>query len=448
MVHSVFVYLGLLGAIAGLSLAFLSQRYWFARAWRFAGRINSPAWRKAMRGALLAVVAGIAVAALAAVLRNMLGVVSRGSWWTAFFGLWLTSSIFSYTFIKTIRGVEWLWRRFRVPSSRHPEPSGATPVLTVAAGHPESIDHSRRHFFQAAGVIAGAVPFASAAYGFVEERFHFRVREVEILIAGLPQALDGLRITQLSDIHIGAYMPVRQVRRAVGMANELSGHLTVVTGDFVTGRSDPLEDCIAELSKLHAPLGVWGCNGNHEIYARAEAKSAELFQMHGMKLLRQENAELRWSGSAFNLIGVDYQRQRDAEGNPAPMLAGMEPLVRRDVPNILLSHNPNSFPRAAELGIELSLAGHTHGGQVRVEILDREWSPAEFLTPYVAGLYSRPLLAVSNLSDDEIQSSRPTSSLQSPTSRIYVNRGLGTIGAPVRLGVPPEITLITLRRAV
>jgi predicted MPP superfamily phosphohydrolase len=274
------------------------------------------------------------------------------------------------------------------------------------------------------------------------------VREVEIPIANLPPALDGLRITQLSDIHIGAYMPVRQVRRAVGMANELSGDLTVVTGDFVTGRSDPLEDCIAELSNLRAPLGVWGCNGNHEIYARAEAKSAELFKTHGMKLLRQENAELRWNGGTFNLICVDYQRQRDPEGNPAPMLPGIEPLVRRDIPNILLSHNPNSFPRAAQLGIELSLAGHTHGGQVRVEILDRQWSPAEFLTSYVAGLYSRPLLAASSLSDEELQNVRPTSSIRPPTSRIYVNRGLGTIGAPVRLGVPPEITLITLRRAV
>ena len=89
-------------------------------------------------------------------------------------------------------------------------------------------------------------------------------------------------------------MPISQVRRAVGMANELGGDLIVVTGDFLTTRGDPLEDCIAELSRLRAPLGVWGCNGNHEIYANAEAKSAELFQRHGMKLLRQENAEVRW----------------------------------------------------------------------------------------------------------------------------------------------------------
>jgi predicted MPP superfamily phosphohydrolase len=244
-------------------------------------------------------------------------------------------------------------------------------------------------------------------------------------------------------------MPVEQVRRAVSMANELGGDIAVVTGDFLTGRTDPLEDCIAEISRLRAPLGIWGCNGNHEIYARAEAEAARLFRLYGMKLLRHENAELRWRGAAFNLIGVDYQRQRATDGRRLPMLVGLEHLVRRDAPNILLSHNPNSFPRAAELGIEVSLAGHTHGGQVRVEILDHRWSPAQFLTPYVAGLYQRPLFSPAPLSDAEIELLPQASSLQHPpsSSAIYVNRGLGTIGAPVRLGVPPEITLITLRRA-
>jgi predicted MPP superfamily phosphohydrolase len=238
-------------------------------------------------------------------------------------------------------------------------------------------------------------------------------------------------------------MPIAEVRRAVGMANELGGDLTVVTGDFLTVRGDPLQDCITELSRLRAPLGVWGCNGNHEIYARAEAESAALFNRFGMRLLRHENAELRWQGSAFNLIGVDYQRQRDPDGNRVPMLEGVDRLVRSDVPNILLSHNPNSFPRAAELGIELSLAGHTHGGQVRVEILDEDWSPASFLTPYVAGLYQRPLLSAERLTNAEVVTLFPGAT----PSHIYVNRGLGTIGAPVRLGVPPEITLMTLRRA-
>jgi len=451
-VISALVFLGYFSVIAGFLLAFLSQRYWFARVWRLAGRIHTPAWRRAARGALIVAISIVAGAAMAAVTRSMRSGVSHGSWFTAFFGLWLTSSIVSYLFIKIVAGFEWAWKNLRQPPEGRP--ASSRPYVPAAgpstgAASAEQIDLSRRYFFQAAGVIAGAVPFVSASYGFAAERFHFHVREVEIPVANLPAALDGLRITQLSDIHIGAYMPVSQVRRAVGMANELNGDLTVVTGDFLTVRGDPLEDCITELSRLHAPLGIWGCNGNHEIYAHAEAKSAELFQKFGMKLLRHENAELRWNGGAFNLIGVDYQRQRPEHGIRPPMLAGVKTLVRRDVPNILLSHNPNSFPRAAELGIELSIAGHTHGGQVNVEILDHSWSPAEFLTPYVAGLYKRPLFSPSDLSDNQLTEVPPTSNLQRfPASSIYVNRGLGTIGAPVRLGVPPEITQITLRRAV
>jgi uncharacterized protein len=435
MFHDFLTVLGISASVAAFVLAFLSQRYWFAHAWRFVGRIHNSQLRKALRALLLSVLALVAGVAMLAIIRNWRGTISHGRWWTPFFGLWLSSSIFSYLFIKMIAGADWLWRRVRSLFFAVSHHRAADPVAI------EPVNHSRRHFFHAAGVLAGTVPFVSAVYGFAAERLRFQVREVEIPIANLPPALDGLRITQLSDIHIGSYMPVAQVRRAVGMANELGGDIAVITGDFLTGKTDPLEDCIAELSRLRAPLGAWGCNGNHEIYAHAEAQSATLFQRYGMKLLRSENAELKWHGSAFNLIGVDYQRQRHEDDDLPPMLAGIEPLVRRDVPNILLSHNPNSFPRAAELGIELSLAGHTHGGQVRVEILDHSWNPANFLTPYVAGLYRRPLHTSALLPEAEVAAITPAPSF------IYVNRGLGTIGAPVRLGVPPEITLLTLRRA-
>jgi predicted MPP superfamily phosphohydrolase len=120
-------------------------------------------------------------------------------------------------------------------------------------------------------------------------------------------------------------------------------------------------------------------------------------------------------------------------------------LVHKDAANILLSHNPNSFNRAAELGIELSLAGHTHGGQIQVEILDHRLSPARFITDYVAGLYMRPLFTAAKVVAS--QAFLQASNLQVPYSAIYVNRGLGTVGAPVRFGVPPEISLLTLRRA-
>jgi predicted MPP superfamily phosphohydrolase len=120
----------------------------------------------------------------------------------------------------------------------------------------------------------------------------------------------------------------------------------------------------------------------------------------------------------------------------------------------LLSHNPNSFNRAAELGIELSLAGHTHGGQIQVEILDHRLSPARFISDYIAGLYQRPLFApalndraASNAGATRAFSPSLLASQSSPMAHIYVNRGLGTVGAPVRLGVPPEISLIVLRRA-
>jgi predicted MPP superfamily phosphohydrolase len=238
------------------------------------------------------------------------------------------------------------------------------------------------------------------------------------------------------------------------MANELRADLAVVTGDFITGAGDSLVDCIDEIRCLRSPFGVWGCNGNHEIYARAEDAAAELFAQAGMKLLRYENAQLSFRGAQFNLLGVDYQRERTTSGQRVQMLANLAPLVRRDMPNILLSHNPNSFNRAAELGIELSLAGHTHGGQIQVEILDHRLSPARFITDYIAGTYYRPLAMpaankkalrdVDNARSNEI----PVSShAQPPLSVLYVNRGLGTVGAPVRLGVPPEITLIILRHA-
>jgi predicted MPP superfamily phosphohydrolase len=119
-----------------------------------------------------------------------------------------------------------------------------------------------------------------------------------------------------------------------------------------------------------------------------------------------------------------------------------------------MSHNPNAFNRAAELGVELTLAGHTHGGQIQVEILDHRLSPARFITDYVAGLYQRPMFAPApNDRASSAGSAFETSpgslfpNRSSALASIYVNRGLGTVGAPVRLGVPPEITLLTLRRA-
>lgn len=446
-----------LGVVA---LLFLSQRFWYRGIWRITAHWGSNWLRVSLRLAYVVALL-LVIAATADGIRMGHGhFIPRGSMITVLAGLWFFSALFAYLAVKVVHAVDKLWARARalyrsrnVDANR--QPSHSTHEKKEDTEAESLLDPSRRYFFKTATALAGAGPFLSAVYGFAAERLRYEVRRVEIPMANLPQAMDGMKIVQISDIHLSGYMPRKQVRRAVDMANELEGDLAVVTGDFITGAGDPIADCIDEISQLRAPLGVWGCNGNHEIYARAEDTAQFLFSQAGMKLLRHESAQLTFHGVPFNLMGVDYQRERTPSGRRVQMLPYLETLVRRDMPNILLSHNPNTFNRAAELGIELTLSGHTHGGQIQVEILDHRLSPARFITDYVAGLYQRPLFApapnerassngsVFDANHKSLFGTQFSSSLAS----IYVNRGLGTVGAPVRLGVPPEISLIVLRKA-
>lgn len=434
-----------------LTLFFLSQRFWYRTLWRVTAGWGLRPLRFAARLLYFIVLLLIVGVALDSLRMGHGRILPRPNLVSIFTGLWFFSALFAFLAVKLIRGLErlWIWsrnsRRSTTATAQQTQ-SSSNPGFELAAAPPAGVEllenPSRRYFFRAATAAAGAAPFLGAMYGFSTERLNYQIRRVEIPFAGLPPALDGMKIAQLSDIHLSGFMPRAQVRRAVDMANELGADLAVVTGDFITGASDPLEDCIDEIRRLHAPLGIWGCNGNHEIYADAEDTAQVLFAQAGMKLLRSEHAQLTFNGAQFNLLGVDYQRERTAGGRRVQMLATAARLVRRDLPNILLSHNPNAFNRAAELGIELTLSGHTHGGQIQVEILDHRLSPARFITDYIAGLYKRPLGANSKLTSSELAAS---SNSLAP-AHLYVNRGLGTVGAPVRLGVPPEISLIILRR--
>jgi uncharacterized protein len=428
-------------AVPLLLLLLWAQVYWFQRVWGFIAHIRFHILRRALRAVIAIGFGFVAIVLLATFFWDRRDLVWGLPGTVGVVGLWVTTAFLSWILVSFVSAVGFIGIRTSHRSVHSRATSGA--ALDSPSMTQDDVRLDRRRFVQAATALAGAIPFGTGAYGFLIGRHDYHVHQVDLPLSGLPQELDGLRIAQLSDIHIGSYMSAAEVRRAVGLANELEPHLAVVTGDFITGPNDPLEGCISELARLQAPLGVWGCNGNHEIYAKAQEKSAELFADHRMKLLRQENVEVSWRGARFNLIGVDYQVARNFRGRRTIMLAHTEALVRRDILNILLSHNPNSFPRAAELGIELMLTGHTHGGQVRVEILDHRFSPAEFMTPYVAGLYKRPLGSANTMSDRQVWSAASTA----PAALVYVNRGLGTIGAPVRLGVPPEISLLTLRCA-
>jgi predicted MPP superfamily phosphohydrolase len=276
----------------------------------------------------------------------------------------------------------------------------------------------RRRVLQSVSSVLMAAPFAVVGYGTLVQRTDFRVREVDMPVPGLPDDLAGLRVLQLSDIHLSAFLSESELARVIDASNELRPHLAVVTGDLISSHSDPLDACIRQLARLKTDAGVFGCMGNHEIYAKAESRAAQLGARCGIHFLRRQALQLRFGKSVLNLAGVDFQPSRQK----AVYLRGAERMVVPGALNVLLSHNPDVFPVAARQGYNVLLAGHTHGGQINVEILDQSISPIRFFTPYIYGLY------------------------RSGTAIAYVTRGIGTIGIPTRIGAPPEISVLTLRK--
>jgi predicted MPP superfamily phosphohydrolase len=286
----------------------------------------------------------------------------------------------------------------------------------------QSIDPARRRLLQAAGTAAIGAPFAVIGYGALVERTDFRVRVVDVPIENLPPDLEGLRITLLSDIHMSPYLSETEFARAVDMANETRPHLMLVTGDLISTASDPLNACLRQIGRLKSDFGTWGCFGNHEIYAGAQDYAEQQGRRAGITFLRSSHHLFAFGRARLNVCGVDYQSIRYRQN----YLCGAERLVVPGAVNILLSHNPDVFPIAARKGYDLTVGGHTHGGQVNVEILDQHWNVAWFFTPYVYGLY-------------ETREPRP--------SRAYVTRGIGSVGLPARIGAPPEIAALRLRKA-
>jgi predicted MPP superfamily phosphohydrolase len=277
----------------------------------------------------------------------------------------------------------------------------------------------RRQLLNVAGNAMMVAPFAVMGYGSLIQRTNFRVREVDLPIPGLPQDLEGLRILQLSDIHLSAFLSESEFARVIDASLELRPNLAVVTGDLISGFSDPLDACIRQLARLKADAGVFGCMGNHERYAKAEDYTERESGRRGIRFLRGEAQALRFGNATLNLAGTDFEPSRNRRG----YLVGANKLILPGATNVLLQHSPDVFPVAARQGYNLLLAGHTHGGQVTVEILDQSINPARFFTPYVYGMY------------------------RAGDATAYVTRGIGTIGVPARIGAPPEISLLRLRKA-
>lgn len=277
---------------------------------------------------------------------------------------------------------------------------------------------TRRAFVShAAAGSAFFIGTGSAAYGAIFGRHDYILEEVAIPIPGLPKSLDGFSIAQLSDIHIGLYVGEPELRAAEELVRKARVDLVVMTGDLIDSHARYAPE-LGRLVRRLGPLarrGVVAIPGNHDYFAGIDATLAAL-RGGGATVLRNSGIPIGDAGGSFALLGVDDVWAARLNPGRGPSLELATASVPRDLPRVLLCHNPVYFPEAAG-DIALQLSGHTHGGQVNLVV-----RPADLILPYgyVAGQYERN------------------------GSKLYINRGFGTAGPPARVQAPPEVSRIVL----
>ena len=348
-------------------------------------------------------------------------------WW------WFVGSMLAFALIVAfamadcgVRAARWTCSKVHQAMRRHISAAGpaiADPPLPA-----------RRRFLEQTAVLVSATPFVAAGYGLLYGRLDVEITRPRIRLARLPKALEGFRIAQLSDIHISPFTTADYIRHCVAITNGLKPDLIALTGDYtgdyIGWDTTKRGEVVRVLAGLRAPFGVFGCLGNHEYMTETEESITRRFASEQIRILRQERVSIPSRAETLNLIGVDYQQARfslnDHDGHLVDQyLEGIEKLVIPGEVNILLNHNPNAFDRAGELGIDLMLAGHAHGGQLSLDFLHRGVNLSHLIgaLPYTTGWYEKN------------------------GAQMYVNRGIGTTGFPIRLGARPEITLLELGRA-
>jgi predicted MPP superfamily phosphohydrolase len=265
-----------------------------------------------------------------------------------------------------------------------------------------------------------AVPLlalASSLVGFFNARRLARVKTVQVPLAGLDPALEGFRIVQISDIHVGPTIKHGYLDAIVERVNALRPDVIAITGDLVDGSVPELAAHVAPLARLQARHGVFFVTGNHEYYSGVHGWVTEL-QRLGIHVLHNEHVVLQHGGAPLVLAGVpDYTGHHfdpTHRSDPAAALAGAPAGATR----VLLAHQPRTAEAAARAGFDLQISGHTHGGQ----FLPWTWF-VPLQQPYVAGLHQLGRLS------------------------IYVSRGTGYWGPPKRLGAPSEISQLRLARS-
>jgi len=273
--------------------------------------------------------------------------------------------------------------------------------------------YTRRQFVRGLAAAALAGLSGAAAYASLWEPFDYEVTETDVFVRGLPARFDGFRVAQLTDVHHSPLVPLAEVRRVVDLANAARPDLVVLTGDYTTSRRGYIEPCAEALGRLRAPEGVWAVLGNHDHYNDAELTERALSR-RGVGVLSNANTVLRRGADELLLAGVDDWGWGQADW--ARALRGAAP----GRPTLLLSHEPAVLDLPETAGLSLIISGHTHGGQICLPLVG---APARFLEEfrYLRGLYERG------------------------GTQLYVSRGTGMIGIPVRVGARPEVAILRLR---
>lgn len=389
------------GRILVVLLAVLAQLYLFARI-RRAVRSSRRSGRFQSRA--------VGSAGAAIVLLSALGgfILARPIPWVdppafvqvLFFYLpavWVVGSLCSVLILLFFRGAGHVGRK--TARIRH--------ELTGQSVDP-GVDAGRRRFLQTGLGALAAAPFVLSGYGAAYAGRAWEVKELALPF-GRP-----LRVVQLTDIHAGLFMTRQDLKRYADQVIALQPDLFVLTGDYITNSVAFLPECLEQMARVNARYGTFATLGNHDHWYARPGDLTALFHQYRIPLLRNAHRVIETAEGPFAVAGID-----DLHAGHPDLKAALHGLAP-GIPTILLSHRPEIFPEAAEQGIALTLAGHYHGGQIKLNLPRRTISVAHFRTSYPEGLYRL---------DD---------------SSLYVSSGIGTSLTPIRLNARPEVTLLHL----
>ncbi|MFI5136497.1 MAG: metallophosphoesterase, partial [Sphingobacteriales bacterium] len=277
-----------------------------------------------------------------------------------------------------------------------------------------------------------AFPFLALLYGMTGGGHKYKVHRLTLKFKDLPDAFDGFTVTQLSDIHAGSFTSKKGVEKGIDLVNKQKSDLLLFTGDLINNYASEMNPWISSFKKLEAPFGKFSVFGNHDYGDYTKWKSTadkvanmvrlkEIQKEIGFKLLLNQSVEIKKDGQSIALIGVENWGKGRFHKYGSLVKATVK--IPDKEFKILMSHDPSHWEAKTLIHskhIHLTLAGHTHGMQFGIELFGWQWSPAKYIYPQWAGLYEKN------------------------GKYLYVNRGFGFLGFKGRIGIWPEITVITL----